>query len=199
MTRFAWRSFDALTVRELHDLLRLRAEVFVVEQRCIFVDIDGRDPEALHLLARSTESAALLGTLRLFPPDLGAGQVRIGRVAATSSARGTGLGRAMMVEGLAETERRFGPVPVGLEAQSRLEGFYRSLGFARASDDYEEDGILHCAMVEVLGWRRPRHSQKTEPSNSQTVSPSWLVPVLWWKIKPQPAMVLGRFPVRVEE
>ncbi len=147
MTRFAWRSFDALTVRELHDLLRLRAEVFVVEQRCIFIDIDGRDPDALHLLVRS-ESAALLGTLRLFPPDLGAGQVRIGRVAAKSSARGNGLGRAMMVEGLAETERRFGPVPVGIEAQSHLEGFYRSLGFARASDDYEEDGILHCAMVK---------------------------------------------------
>ena len=149
MTNFAWRSFDALSTRELHDLLRLRADVFVVEQRCVFVDIDGRDPEALHLLVRSTESGDLLGTLRLFPPHLGAGQVRIGRVATTLAARGAGLGRAMMVEGLAEAERRFGAVPVRIEAQSRLAAFYRSLGFARASEDYEEDGILHCAMLKV--------------------------------------------------
>ncbi len=149
MTSFAWQSFDALTVRELHDLLRLRADVFVIEQHCLFVDIDGRDPEALHLLVRSTEGGALLGTLRLFPPHLGAGQVRIGRVATALPARGTGLGRAMMVESLAETERRFGVVPVRIEAQSRLEAFYRSLGFARASEDYEEDGILHCAMLKA--------------------------------------------------
>ena len=147
MTSFAWRSFDALTVRELHDLLRLRADVFVIEQRCIFVDIDGWDPKALHLLVRTREDAELLGTLRLFPPHLGAGQVRIGRVATTFHARGAGVGRAMMVEGLAEAERRFGPVPVRIEAQSRLEAFYRSLGFARSSEDYEEDGILHCAML----------------------------------------------------
>ena len=147
MTSFAWRSFDALTIHELHDLLRLRADVFVVEQQCIFVDIDGRDPEALHLLARSTVNGTLLGTLRLFPPSLGTEHVRIGRVATTLRSRGTGLGRAMMVESLAEAERRFGPVPVRLEAQARLEAFYQSLGFARASEDYEEDGILHCSML----------------------------------------------------
>ena len=148
MTSFAWRSFDALTLRELHDMLRLRADVFILEQQCVFADIDGRDPEALHLLVRSAEDAGLLGTLRILPPHIGAGQVRIGRVATTFHARGAGLGRAMMVEGLAEAERRFGPVPVRIEAQSRLEAFYRSLGFARASDDYEEDGILHCAMLK---------------------------------------------------
>ena len=147
MTSFAWRSFDALTVRELHDLLRLRAEVFVVEQRCFFGDIDGRDPEAVHLLVRSTESGDFLGTLRLFPPQLGAGQARIGRVATALSARGAGLGRAMMVESLAEAKRRFGPVPVRIEAQSRLAAFYRSLGFEQASEKYEEDGILHCTML----------------------------------------------------
>lgn len=148
MTSFAWRSFDALTVRELHDLLRLRADVFVIEQHCIFVDIDGHDPESLHLLVRSTD-ANLVGTLRLFPPQLGAGQVRIGRVATALPARGVGLGRAMMVESLAEAERRFGRVPVRIEAQSRLEAFYRSLAFTRASEDYEEDGILHCVMLKL--------------------------------------------------
>ena len=148
MTRFAWRSFDALTVSELHDMLRLRADVFIVEQACVFRDIDGRDPVALHLLAYPTQNAGLLGTLRLFPPHLGAEQVRIGRVATALQVRGAGLGRAMMVEALAETERRFGPVPVRIEAQSRLEAFYRSLGFARASEDYDEDGIFHCAMLK---------------------------------------------------
>ena len=60
----AWRSFDALSARELHDVLKLRADVFVIEQACLFPEIDGRDPAALHLLARGAEDD-LLGTLRL--------------------------------------------------------------------------------------------------------------------------------------
>lgn len=145
---FVWRSFDALTARELHDVLRLRADVFVVEQACLFAEIDGKDPSAFHLLARGS-GGDLAGTLRLFTPDRDGGQARIGRVATALAARGTGLGRAMMAEGIAESERRFGPVPIRIEAQSRLEAFYGSLGFARTAADYIEDGILHCVMVKA--------------------------------------------------
>ena len=142
--QFAWRGFDALTPRELHDLLKLRCDVFVVEQACPYPEVDGRDPEALHLLARDA-GGALVGTLRLFPPERG--HAVIGRVATTAAARGRGLGRALMIEGIAEARRRFGGVPIRIGAQSRLEAFYAGLGFVRDGHDYVEDGIPHCAMT----------------------------------------------------
>ncbi len=144
---FAWRRFDALSARELHDMLRLRADVFVVEQSCAFAEIDGRDPDALHLLARTAEGGPLAGTLRLFPPEPATGRAVIGRVSTATTARGTGLGRALMAEGKAEARRRFGPVPIAIGAQARLERFYAGLGFVRDGGDYIEDGIAHCAMV----------------------------------------------------
>ena len=145
---FAWRSFDALTPRELHDVLKLRADVFVVEQACVFPEIDGRDPEALHLLLRPGEGQPLAGTLRLFGPVREGEPAVIGRVATAPFARGTGLGRALMVEAIAEARRRFGPVPIRIGAQARLERFYGSFGFLRVGEDYIEDGIVHCPMAQ---------------------------------------------------
>ena len=142
---FAWRCFDALSARELHDLLKLRGDVFVVEQSCLFAEIDGRDPDAIHLLAWTAEGGPLAGTLRLFPPDAATGRAVIGRVATAPSARGTGLGRALM----AEARRRFGPAPVAIGAQARLERFYAGLGFVRDGEDHIEDGIAHRAMVAL--------------------------------------------------
>lgn len=147
---FTWRSFDALTARELHDLLKLRADVFVVEQACVFPEIDGRDPEALHLLLRPVRSSPLAGTLRLFGPERVGEAAVIGRVATAGFARGSGLGRALMAEGIAEARRRFGSVPIRIGAQTRLESFYGSFGFQRAGEDYVEDGIVHCAMNLIL-------------------------------------------------
>ena len=146
--RFDWRALDELSAHELHDILRLRQDVFVVEQVCLFADIDGRDPAALHLLARGADGA-LVGTLRMFEPTETGGAAVIGRVATGLSARGTGLGRALMIEGIAEAGRRFGAGPIEIAAQSRLEGFYASLGFARTGEDYVEDDILHCAMIRA--------------------------------------------------
>ncbi len=146
---FAWRSFDALTARELHDVLKLRADVFVVEQTCVFAEIDGRDPEALHLLLRPESGGPLAGTLRLFGPEKDDGVAVIGRVATAASARGTGLGRTLMAEGIAEAGRRFGPVPIRIGAQARLERFYGGFGFVRLGGDYIEDGIAHCIMARA--------------------------------------------------
>lgn len=144
---FVWRSFAALSAHELHAILKLRADVFVVEQACLFAEIDGRDPDALHLMARATAEGPLLGTLRLFPPDATSGHTVIGRVATSLDARRQGVGRAIMAEGIAEARRRFGPTPIAIGAQARLERFYGSFGFVRRGVDYIEDGIPHCAMV----------------------------------------------------
>lgn len=142
--RLLWRDFAALTVAELYALLRLRADVFVVEQHCVFADIDGKDPAARHLLAYV--GAALGGYLRVFPPAAGQDAARIGRVVVAPACRSTGLGRRLMAEALDEIARKLGPVAVELSAQAHLERFYAGFGFVRTSADYLEDDILHCDM-----------------------------------------------------
>ncbi|MDB5363997.1 MAG: acetyltransferase domain protein [Rhodospirillales bacterium] len=142
--RLLWRAFDALAVSELYALLRLRADVFVVEQNCVFGDIDGKDPDARHLLAFAGET--LGGYLRVFPPAGLEAAAKIGRVVVAPACRSTGLGRRLMAAALDEIAARWGAVPVELAAQAHLERFYASFGFVRCSADYLEDDILHCDM-----------------------------------------------------
>jgi len=142
--RMLWRDFAALTVGELYALLRLRADVFVVEQNCVFGDIDGKDPVARHLLAFAGEM--LGGYLRVFSPAVPGEAAKIGRVVVVPAFRSTGLGRRLMAAALDEIAGRLGPVPIELAAQAHLEKFYGSFGFVRCSDDYLEDDILHCDM-----------------------------------------------------
>jgi len=139
-----WLPFDGLSPRDLHDALRLRADVFVVEQASVFREIDGKDPRALHLLVRAADGE-MAGYARILPPD-GDEAPRIGRVVTHPDHRGSGLGRRMMLSAIAEIDRRFKGSPIDLQAQSHLERFYASFGFVRVSDDYDEDGILHCDM-----------------------------------------------------
>ncbi|MCI9890130.1 GNAT family N-acetyltransferase [Micrococcales bacterium 31B] len=129
---------DAAT---LHDLLRLRAEVFVVEQDCPYLDIDGHDlaPGTVHWYARDAEG--LVGCLRVLS-DSPAGYARIGRVCTASRARGTGVGGLLMdaaVAGLAGQ-------PQYLEAQTYARGFYERYGFVARGDYFYEDNIEHVRM-----------------------------------------------------
>lgn len=142
--RFLWRTFDALAAGELYAALRLRSDVFVVEQNCVFTDIDGKDEAALHLLAWVGD--AFGGYLRVFAPTTADGAARIGRVVVARAYRSTGLGRRLMAAALDEIAQRLGDIPVELSAQAHLERFYGSFGFVRVSPDYLEDDILHCDM-----------------------------------------------------
>ena len=142
----AWRSFEDLAVHELYAVLRLRCEVFVVEQGCAYADIDGHDGSARHLLVWAEPAGKLAGCLRVFGPGFDGPCARIGRVATAAAARGTGLGRWMMGEAFAEIQRRFGAVAIEIAAQAEAERFYAGLGFVRVSGDYREDGIAHCNM-----------------------------------------------------
>jgi ElaA protein len=139
---FTWRSFDALTPLELHDVLALRSAVFVVEQGCLFQDVDGLDLLARHLLAR--DERGLAAYARILPPGARFETTSIGRVVVAPRARGVGLGRQLMEEALRGVEAE-GPVPIALSAQAHLERFYASLGFV-AGERYDEDGIPHVAM-----------------------------------------------------
>jgi ElaA protein len=146
--RHVWRSFAQLSAAELYSLLRLRSEVFVVEQRCAYQDIDGNDPQADHLLAWDSDGN-LSGYLRVFGPHAADGCTRIGRIVVSPRHRKAGLGRWLVRHALEFAAARYGDVPIKISAQVYLERFYVDFGFARSSQDYIEDGILHCDMLRL--------------------------------------------------
>ena len=132
-------AFDELDARTLYAVLRLRAEVFVVEQECAYLDPDGRDhePGTRHLWAE--EDGTVVAVLRVLA-EPGGGH-RIGRVATAPAARGRGLAAALMREALASAEG-----PVVLDAQSYLADWYRTFGFEVYGDEFLDDGIPHTPM-----------------------------------------------------
>lgn len=138
-------AFEALTVRRLHDIFRLRAAVFVVEQDCIYQDLDGLDPVALHLV--STDHRGVVGYTRLLPPGTAHERASaIGRVVTAADARGEGLGKAMMRRSIRECQQRWPAHDIILHAQAYLLGFYRGLGFVGEGERFLEDGIVHQKM-----------------------------------------------------
>lgn len=147
MSEVVWKDapFDELSPADVHDLLRLRQDVFVVEQSCVFHEIDGRDPLATHLLGR--RGGRLAAYARVFAPGIVGAEASIGRVVTDPSARGTGLGHALMREALRVAQRIAPDTAVRLAAQHHLERFYAGYGFVAAGDTYVEDGIVHLDMV----------------------------------------------------
>jgi ElaA protein len=147
--RWQWSRMSALTAAEMYAALAARQQVFAVEQHCAFLDADGHDAHAWHLLGWADDQAApeLAAYLRVLDPGRKYEVPSIGRVLTVSPHRGTGLGRRLMVEGIARTRRAWPGRPIRIAAQRRLEAFYATLGFLAASTPYEEDGILHVDML----------------------------------------------------
>lgn len=147
MTGIAWRylAFDQLSAAQLYALLQLRSEVFVVEQACIFQDMDGADVQAMHLLG------SLQGSLVAYARCLKAGhkfaEASIGRVATRAAVRGTGAGHALMSNAIACLLQGWGAQAIRIGAQAHLEAFYRQHGFHKAGPVYLEDGIAHIEML----------------------------------------------------
>jgi ElaA protein len=136
--------FDQLDPRTLYRILRLRSEVFVVEQACVYLDLDGRDmePATIHVWADPVEEApTVAAALRLLADADGAW--RIGRVVTAAEERGLGLAGVLIERALTLVPAS---APVVLDAQLRLEGWYRGWGFERTGPDFDEDGIVHVPM-----------------------------------------------------
>jgi ElaA protein len=145
--RFRLLPYSAFDVELLYEVLALRSRVFIVEQHCMYLDPDGRDRIARHLLMY--RGAELAGYLRMLPKAVVFDDVAIGRVLVTPEARGRGLGRALMQEALRVLDNE-GTEAVSLSAQAHLVQWYGSLGFHPTSDPYEEAGILHVDMHRKL-------------------------------------------------
>ena len=161
MLTWRFERFDNLAPRDLHDIFRARIEVFVIEQACLFQDIDGTDPSGWHLMGRHSPSPSPLGEgrgegqlvayCRILPPGVKYPEPTIGRVLTTAAVRGTGAGRELMREALARTQALWPDRPVRIGAQQRLERFYQEMGFEPCSEPYDEDGILHIEMLLKRG------------------------------------------------
>lgn len=147
-----WRClpFGALSADTLYRLLRLRSEVFVVEQNCVFLDMDGLDPQCLHVLGELVDADGtphLQASTRLVPPGVAFAEASIGRVVTAPAARGGGIGHALMAESVRLLEQLWGPQPIRIGAQAHLEAFYNRHGFVSDNKPYIEDGIPHIEML----------------------------------------------------
>ncbi len=158
MLKWTSKSFHELTVDELYALLMLRSEIFVVEQACIFNDLDGFDKEAIHIMgwlydSGGASSEKLVAYARTYGPYNAHVHARdkpecsIGRVVIDKKYRSLGYGRALMQEAIQWCVSSFPDAPIRIGAQCHLDKFYSELGFCREGDEYDEDGIKHVDMV----------------------------------------------------
>jgi len=147
MNTLKWtcKKFEELSVEELYMVLRLRCEVFVVEQNCPYLDPDNKDQGSLHLMGKTGEQ--LVAYARLIPPGISYPESSIGRVVSSPSARRTGAGKELMNEAIRITYESFENAPIRIGAQLYLKKFYEELGFTQASEQYLEDGIPHIEMT----------------------------------------------------
>ena len=150
--RWQARTFHELDTRTLYALLKLRSEVFVVEQNCVYLDPDGKDrhPDTVHLLGMAPDGS-LAAYLRILPGGLSYPQVSFGRVLTAPAYRGRGLGDPLVRQALARIQARWPGCDVQIGAQAHLERYYARHGFVPSSEPYLDDGIPHIDMLRAAG------------------------------------------------
>lgn len=142
---FEFKHFNNLSNAELYDMLRLRAEIFVVEQTCIYNDLDGLDKKAVHLIIKKNDE--IVGCSRLLQPGTRFPDFSIGRVVVKKNMRGAGLGIRMMEEAKKYMIEKWDAKNIKVSAQKYLQKFYEDLGFSVITEEYLEDGIPHVGML----------------------------------------------------
>ena len=141
------KPFAALTPFELYTILRLRNEIFVVEQNCVFQDADNKDELCHHLMLYQHDE--LVAYARLVPPGVAYPEMSIGRIVSSAKVRGTGAGKKLMQVAVEQVYQLFGPGPIRIGAQLYATGFYEKFGFVATGPVYDEDGIDHIQMVKA--------------------------------------------------
>ena len=140
------KEFDELDTKELYELLRLRSEVFVVEQNCVYQDVDGKDNKAIHVLG--IKNANIVAYTRIFKPGDYFKEASIGRVVVSKSVRKDGYGIDIMKASIKVIEDKYSKSSIRISAQKYLLKFYNSLGFIQEGEEYLEDGIPHIQMFK---------------------------------------------------
>jgi len=144
-----WLRYGGLTLDDLYDALALRSAIFSVEQRCAYLDPDGVDRQCWHLLGRDV-TGTLQAYLRSVDPGVKYAEASIGRVVTSAAIRGSGLGRALVAEGLRCTDSTWPAQPLRISAQAHLLKFYAGFGFVAVGDEYMEDNIPHIEMLRAV-------------------------------------------------
>jgi len=145
---FVLKYFNQLSSNELYELLKLREEVFQIEQNCIYADIDGKDRFCWHL--QYYTKGVLIAYCRLVPEHISyQNYVSIGRVVSHKAYRKQGIGRKLMLQAMMELNTLFPNIPIKISAQQYLQNFYESLGFTAVGEVYLEDNIPHIAMIKA--------------------------------------------------
>ena len=149
MTTWTLKKFDQLTSAELYDVLRLRSEVFVVEQNCVFLDMDDKDQLCHHLMGWQRKT--LVGYSRIVPAGISYVESSIGRIVTSPAARRQGVGRELLVESIKTLYVLYGMRDIRIGAQYYLLRFYEAFGFVQKGEIYLEDGIEHVEMLLTAG------------------------------------------------
>ncbi|MGB2386556.1 MAG: GNAT family N-acetyltransferase [Flavobacteriaceae bacterium] len=140
------KSFEELSKLELYKILRLRAEVFIVEQDCVYQDVDDKDQKALHVILKKSEE--IIGYTRLFWPGDYFKEASIGRVVISKKERHNNYGSELMKASILAISEKMKEKKIKISAQTYLKNFYNNLGFLESGKEYLEDGIPHVAMFK---------------------------------------------------
>ncbi len=140
------KHYRDLTLNEFHDIIALRLNAFVVEQNCPYLDLDGKDKKAYHLICRDGKGD-IVATARILPPGIAYSNVAVGRVVTSESIRGNGVGHELMEKAMDFCLLEFGNEPIRISAQKHLENYYGKHKFLTTGKEYLEDGIPHVEML----------------------------------------------------
>lgn len=140
------KRFEKLSMEEMYEILKVRAQVFVVEQNCVYQDIDDKDKYAYHVYLK--DDTGIQAYLRVIDKGVSFEEVSIGRVLTIK--RGCGLGKRIMLEGIKVAREKMNTDRIRIEAQSYVKALYEKLGFKQVSEEFLEDGIPHVEMVLTL-------------------------------------------------
>jgi len=139
------KPYEKLSLDEFHDLIQLREIVFVVEQDCPYLDVDGKDKKAFHVIGRLNNK--IVATTRILPQGVSYDEVSIGRVVVSPDVRGKSIGKELMEQSMQYVQFHFGKVPVRISAQTYLFEYYKYFGFESTGKEYLEDNIPHVEML----------------------------------------------------
>ena len=143
--RWEWKRFNDLTADEVYTILCVRQQVFVLEQECLYLDADGKDREAFHLMGFDGED--MVAYARILDAGVSYDEVSMGRILTTDKARGKGAGIELMEVGIRQINAHYGQVPIRISAQTYLLAFYEKFGFRSTGKEYLEDEIPHTEML----------------------------------------------------
>jgi ElaA protein len=149
MIEWQWSRFDGLDSEALYAMLAARQQVFILEQACLYPDIDGIDRDAHHLLGwrAGNGERELAAYLRCVPPGVKYAEPSLGRVLTVAAARGSGIGLRLIETGLQKAQELYPGRRIRISAQLYLRAFYERFGFEAVSEPYDEDGIPHIEML----------------------------------------------------